>query len=63
MESKYSNNEFNLWAFGFERAYRDHRKAFAYWIKNHSDLYKPHGSNKIMDDIKIMYELWAKKKN
>lgn len=63
MESKYSNNEFNLWAFGFERAYRDHRKAFAYWIKNHSDLYKPLPSNKIMDDIKIMYKLWEKKKN
>lgn len=63
MESKYSNNEFNLWAFGFEIGYRDCRKAFSYWVKNHCHLYKPHPGNKIMDDIKIMYELWEKKKN
>lgn len=63
MKSKYSNKEFNIWAFGREEAWKLPHLSFKYWMKYHSHLYKPNGKHIPIDDVIIMYEIWKKKKN
>lgn len=64
MESKFRNKEFNIWAFGDEKAWSNlNIKYFNYWMDNHSDLYKPVSSNCPIDDIIIMYDLWEKNRS